>query len=326
MDLAEEFKEKAKKKGGRVVLPESGDKRILKAAEKLSQEGICDVILIGDEQELQEKATQEGIYLKGVNCVSPSNSVNLDDFADVYSQLRKISRDDAEEQIKEPLNWAAMMVRMDKAEAVVAGAAHPTGEVLKTGFRIIEMAPNYSVVSSSFIMILPEFRGEKNKPFIFADCAVVPQPNARQLASIAIASADTMEKLLGKEPIVGLLSFSTKGSSDHREVEKVREALKLIKRQDKDLKVDGEFQVDAAVIPEIGESKAPDSSIAGEVNCLIFPDLDAGNIGYKLTQRFAGAEAIGPIIQGLNKPMNDLSRGCSVEDVVNVSAISLLTA
>ena len=217
-----------------------------------------------------------------------------------------------------------MLVRHDKADASVAGAVSTTGDVLRAAIQVLGLAKGVKTVSSCFMMTLPEFRGVKDKVFMFGDCAVVPNPDAEQLASIAYSTAQTMKNLTGEEPKVAMLSFSTKGSAKHEDIDKVLQALEIVRREHPELKVDGELQVDAAIIPQIGQRKAPDSEIAGNANVLIFPDLDAGNIGYKLTERFAGATATGPIIQGLAKPANDLSRGCSVGDIVDVSAIAML--
>ncbi|MDF1545077.1 MAG: phosphotransacetylase, partial [bacterium] len=226
--------------------------------------------------------------------------------------------------IKSPLFFGAMLVRHDLADASVAGSVNTTGDVLRAAIQVIGLKEGINTVSSCFMMTVPEFNGEKNKVFLYADGAVVPNPTAEQLASIAASTADTMKNLLGVDPTVALLSFSTKGSAKHDDVSKVQEAYAILKETKPDFPFDGELQVDAAIVPKIANSKAPGSPVAGNANVLIFPDLDAGNIAYKLTQRLAGASATGPIIQGLAKPANDLSRGCSVEDIVDVTAIATL--
>ncbi|MCK4574255.1 MAG: phosphotransacetylase, partial [candidate division Zixibacteria bacterium] len=223
-----------------------------------------------------------------------------------------------------PLYFGAMMVRHDKADASVAGSINTTGDVIRAAIQVIGLKEGISTVSSCFMMTVPKYRDEHGKVFLYADGAVVPNPNAKQLASIAVSTADTMKNLLGMDPKIALLSFSTKGSAKHRDVDKVLEAYEILKRDYPELKVDGELQVDAAIVPEVAAKKAPGSEIGGEANILIFPDLDAGNIAYKLTQRLANATATGPIIQGLAKPANDLSRGCSAEDIVDVTAIAVL--
>lgn len=324
MELLESFREKATKLKRHIVLPEGEDERMLKAAQQL-RAGICEVTLIDPKKSVKSQAESLGLDLSGVHVVHPDQSEMRDKYAEEFYRIRKhkgLSRDEAEKMILQPLYFGAMMVRMGDADGSVAGAVNTTGDVLKAGIQCIGLAEGIKIVSSIFLMIAPEW----DRPLTYADAAVVPDPDAEQLASIAISSAQTHKKLTGIDPVVAMLSFSTYGSADHPLVDKVREATRLVRKQAPGLAVDGELQLDAAIVPSVGSKKAPGSPVAGKANVLIFPDLNAGNIGYKLTQRLAGAEAIGPIIQGLAKPANDLSRGCSVEDIVTVSAICALMA
>lgn len=327
MSAVEKIKKKAAEKHGRVVLPEGTEPRVIKAARKLMADDIASVTLLGDPEEISRIASENSVDLSRAEIINPIESPDLNKYVEDLVELRKakgLARETAEQIMCTPLYFGAMMVRHDRAQASVAGSVSTTGDVLRAAIHVLGLAKGINTVSSSFLMTLPSFGGVENKTFAFGDCAVVPNPTAEQLASIAVSTAQTMRKLVGEEPRVALLSFSTKGSASHGDVDKVLNTLEILKKDHPDLKVDGEFQVDAAVIPEIGARKAPGSEIAGKANVLIFPDLDAGNIGYKLVERFAGATATGPIIQGLAKPANDLSRGCSVEDIVNVSAIAIL--
>lgn len=329
MSVIDVIKQKAKQFKAVIVLPEGEDERILKAASILASESVCAPIILGNEKEIKDSLKSFGSNSDGIQIIDPLLDDNRESYINEYFSIRKhkgITLDEAAEQMKNPLFYGAMMVRKGRADGSVAGAMNATGNVLRVAMQIIGLADGIDVVSSSFLMILPEFQGEKEKLFVFADCAVMPDPDAGQLASIAISSAETMKKLGGQEPRVAMLSFSTKGSAKHDRVEKVLNALAIVKEKAPDLEIDGELQLDAAIIQKIGEKKAPGSSVAGNANVLIFPDLDSGNIGYKLVQRLAGAEAIGPIIQGLAKPANDLSRGCSVSDIVNVSTIASVLA
>ncbi|MBD3170162.1 MAG: phosphate acetyltransferase [candidate division Zixibacteria bacterium] len=327
MEIINNIKEKAKALNKRVVLPEGPEERTILAAGKIIEEGICKVTLLGDVEKIKQMCEKESVPVDKIEIIDPVASDKLDDYAQEFYGLRKrkgISEADARETMKNVLYYGAMMVRKGDADGCVAGAHNTTGDVMRAAIQTIGMAEGIKTVSSCFIMVIPEFLDEKDKILIFGDCAVLPDPNVEQLASIAVSSAKTMKSLVGEEPKVAMLSFSTMGSASHEMVDKVVQAMQTARQIDPDLKIDGELQVDAAIIPNVGKRKAPDSVIAGQANVLVFPDLNAGNIGYKLVQRLAGAEAIGPIIQGLAKPMNDLSRGCSVDDIVNVSAIAIL--
>jgi phosphate acetyltransferase len=321
LEILKEIKEKAAAKKKTIVLPESHDERVLQAAEILTKNNIVKVITLGNEEKIREDAQRLGVDLTGVRIIDFEKSEKLSDFANIFYNLRKhkgISIEEAREAMKRDLFFGAMMVREGMADGSVAGSTASTGDVLRAAIQCVGMPEGISIVSSFFLMILPE------KTYTFADCAVVPNPDAAQLADIAISTADNHRKLLDEEPMVAMLSFSTKGSAKHESVDKVIEATEIVKKKRPDIKIDGELQFDAAIISSIGKRKAPGSEVAGKANVLIFPDLNAGNIGYKIAQRLGGAEAIGPIVQGLKKPLFDLSRGCSVEDIVNVAAIAAL--
>ncbi len=315
------IKEKASKNKKTIVLPESHDERVLKAAEVLSKEKVASIITLGDENKIRPVADKLAIDLTGVRIIDPIKSEKLSDFSNIYFNLRKkkgITIEQARETVKHDLFFGAMMVREGLADGSVAGSTASTADVLKAGIQCVGMPEGISVVSSFFLMVFPE------KTYTFADCAVVPDPNPEQLADIAISAAENHAKLTGEKSYIAMLSFSTKGSAQHELVDKVLETLKIAKSKRPDLMIDGELQFDAAIVDSIGRRKAPGSEVAGRANVLVFPDLNSGNIGYKIAQRLGKCEAIGPIIQGLKKPYFDLSRGCSAEDIVNTASIAAL--
>lgn len=330
MSLLQEIRQKAQTKNKTIVLPEGTEERTLAAVEILLKEKIANPILLGDEAAVKDMAGKVGVNISGAEIVNPEKSPYFDDFVQKFYEMRKdkgMTEDKARQLLKDPLYFGAMMVKDGKADGEVAGAINTTGDVLRPALQIIKTAPGISAVSGAFIMIVPNCEFGDNGLFVFADCAVTPNPTAEQMAEFAFSSAETARNLCGmKEPIIGMLSFSTKGSASHELVDKVAKATEIAKSRWPELPVDGEFQADAALVPKVGASKAPGSPVAGKCNVLIFPDLQAGNIGYKLVQRLAKAEAIGPILQGMAKPVNDLSRGCSVEDIVNVVAMTAVRA
>ncbi len=329
MELMKKMWESAKANKKKIVLPEGSEARTVVAAQKIVDEGLAMPILIGNKEEVLKAGKEQGVELNGVEIIDPEVSPKLNEYIEAFYELRKnkgMTMEKAEKIVKDPLYFATMMVKLDDADGMVSGAVHTTGDLLRPGLQIIKTAPGVSVVSSFFIMLVPGSEYGEQGMLLFSDCAVNPNPTSEQLASIAIATAETAKNLCKMDPKVAMLSFSTMGSADHDLVDKVRVATERAKELRPDLDIDGELQLDAAIVPKVANQKAPNSNVAGKANVLVFPDLQAGNIGYKLVQRFANAEAIGPVCQGFAKPINDLSRGCSTEDIVNVVALTAVQA
>jgi phosphate acetyltransferase len=329
MELMNKILEVARRDRKKIVLPEGNEERTIKAAKYIHDEGFAVPILIGDTQAILDKAVQIDIDLTGIEIIDPETSSKLDEYTQSFYELRKdkgMTILKSDKIVRDPLYFGTMMVKMDDADGMVSGAIHTTGDLLRPGLQIIKTAPGVSVVSSFFIMMVPGSQYGEEGMLLFSDCAVNPNPNEDQLAAIAIATAQTAKNLCKIEPKVAMLSFSTMGSADSELVTKVRNATEKAKELRPDLLIDGELQLDAAIVQKVADQKAPNSEVAGKANVLIFPDLQSGNIGYKLVQRFANADAIGPICQGFAKPINDLSRGCSFEDIVKVVAITAVQA
>jgi phosphate acetyltransferase len=326
MNLIEQIKENAKKNRQRIVLPESYEERTLKAADIILDKDIADIILIGEEEVIHADAKKYGLKNIGkATLVDPMKYKKLDAYVDMMVELRKskgLTKDEALALLKNPLYFATVMIKYGDADGEVAGADNATGDVLRPAFQYVKTLPGISVVSGAFLMFLQDATYGENGLMIFADCAVHPNPTDKELAEIAVATAKTTKAIAQIEPRLAMLSFSTKGSASHEMVDKVVSATRIAKEMDPSLKIDGELQVDAAIVESVGLKKAPGSEIAGKANVLIFPNLECGNIAYKLVQRLANAEAIGPILQGLAAPINDLSRGCSVGDIVDLIAIT----
>ena len=326
MSLIDKIKENAKKELRTIVLPESEDERVLLAAQIVLEEKTAKIVLIGKKEKVLADAKTAGANIEGAVIIDPLTSDSLEEYTNELVTLRAkkgLSYDDAKEIMStESRFFACMMVRLGHAHGVVAGSNSPTASVLRAAIQVIKTAPGIKTVSSSFIMETQDKEFGDNGLLLFGDCAVLPDPTSEQLADIAASTAATAKNVVGIEPKVAMLSFSTMGSAKHPMVDKVTKAVEILKERNVDFAFDGEMQADAAIVAAIAKKKAPDSKVAGQANVLIFPDLQAGNIGYKLVQRFAHAAAHGPIIQGLNKPVNDLSRGCSVEDISNLVAIT----
>ena len=329
MSFIENIKQRAKQDIKTIILPEAEDKRVLEAASKVIVQGFAKVILIGDKEQVEKDSRENNIDLSGVEIIDIKTSNKKQEYAQKLFELRQakgMTEEEASKLIEEPIYFGMMMLKNGEADGLVSGAAHSTSNTLRPALQILKTAPNTKLVSAFFVMCVPNCEYGENGTFIYGDSGLNQNPNADELSEIAISSAKSFRSLVGAEPKVAMLSYSTYGSAKSELTEKVIEATKLVKEKEPNLLVDGELQVDAAIIPEVSKSKAPGSPIEGNANVLIFPDLNAGNIGYKLTQRLAKAEAYGPLCQGIAKPVNDLSRGCSADDIVGVVAITAVQA
>lgn len=325
MNLLKSFEDKVRGRGFRVVLPEGGDERIIQAARRLKDDGIAEPVVLGKPDKIDEAIKKSGVDLNGIKTINPRQSSNVDVYVNKYIEGRDdISAAVAKRMIYKPLFYGGMMVACGDADTMIAGAASATATVIQSETLTVGLAEGISTASSFFLMVIPQFLGETDKIFVYADCAVNIEPTAEQLADIALASAKSAEKLIGQQPKVAMLSFSTKGSASHARIDKVIEALDTAKKRNPSLAIDGEFQADSAIVPKVAAKKVKtESSVAGSANVLIFPDLDSGNIAYKLTQYMANAQAIGPFLQGFAVPISDLSRGASVNDIISTTIITL---
>lgn len=329
MSFIDEIKNKAKQNIKTIILTESEDKRVLEAAQKVKSEGFAKIILIGKELEATKLAKENNIDISGIEIIDPEKSEKFEEYANAFYELRKakgITIEDARRIVKDNMYFGTMMVKLGDADGLVSGACHSTANTLRPALQILKTAPGTKLVSAFFLMVVPNCEYGENGIFVFGDSGLVENPTPEELSEIAISSSKSFKQLTGKEPKVAMLSYSTYGSAHSELTEKVIEGTKLLKEKMPDLICDGELQLDAAIIPEIAASKAPGSPVKGEANTLIFPNLDAGNIGYKLVQRLAKAEAYGPLCQGIAKPVNDLSRGCNSDDIAGVVAITAVQA
>ena len=322
------IKERAKADKKTVVLPESMDRRTFEAAETILKEGICNLVIIGTPEEVEENS--KGLDISGATIINPYTYEKTEEYINLFVELRKakgLTYEEAKAQaLGDYMYYACLMVKAGDADGVVSGACHSTANTLRPSLQIIKTKPGVKLVSAFFLMVVPDCEYGANGTFIFADSGLEQNPDPEKLAAIAACSAESFELLAEKEAFVAMLSHSTMGSAKHADVDKVVEATRIVKEAHPELNVDGELQLDAAIVPSVGSSKAPDSKVAGKANVLVFPDLDAGNIGYKLVQRLAKAEAYGPVTQGIAMPINDLSRGCSADDIVGVVAITCVQA
>ena len=329
MSFIENIKQRAQENKKTIILPEAEDIRILEATETIKKEKFANVILVGNEERIKEKAKENNIDIEGIKIVNPETSEKYNEYVDLLVELRKnkgMTEEQAKKLVLDPVYYGMLMVKSGEADGLVSGAAHSTSDTLRPALQILKTAPNTKLVSAFFLMVVPNCEYGENGVFVFSDCGLNQNPNSDELSEIAISSSKSFEQLVGKTPKVAMLSYSSYGSAKSELVDKVNEATKLVKEKAPELLVDGELQLDAAIIPEVAASKAKGSKVAGQANTLIFPDLNAGNIGYKLVQRLAKAEAYGPLCQGIAKPVNDLSRGCFSQDIVGVVAITAVQA
>jgi phosphate acetyltransferase len=330
MNLIEQIKENAKKANKKIVLPEGEEERTLKAADVIIEQGFAALILLGNRARIEQKAAEFGLKnVAKMEIIDPKNNPKQQYYAEMLYEIRKnkgMTIEAAMDLVQDPLYLATLLIKNGDVDGEVAGAQNATGDVLRPAFQIVKTLPGVSVVSGAFVMIMKDKQWGDNGIMVFADCAAHPNPNERELAEIAVVTAKTAKAIAGLDPRIAMLSFSTKGSAKHEMVDKVVNATRIAQEMDSTLQIDGELQADAAIVPKVGESKAPGSPIAGKANVLVFPTLEVGNIAYKLVQRLADAEAIGPVMQGMAAPINDLSRGCSVEDIVSLVAITACQA
>ena len=329
MSFIEEIKERAKKEIKTIVLPEAEDIRILQATEQVLKEQYANIVLVGNQENIEKKVEENHLNIKGARIIDPSTSENYKKYTNLLYELRKhkgMTIEKAQELVKDPVYYGMLMVKDEQADGLVSGAAHSTSDTLRPALQILKTAPDTKLVSAFFVMVVPNCEYGENGTFIFADSGLNENPDAERLSEIAISSGKSFQQLVQKEPKVAMLSYSTYGSAKSELTEKVINATNLVKQKDPNILVDGELQLDSAIVPEVAQLKAPNSPLKGEANVLVFPDLNTGNIGYKLVQRLAKAEAYGPLCQGISKPVNDLSRGCNSQDVAGVIAITAVQA
>ena len=329
MSFINEIKERAKKEIKTIVLPEATDIRTLKATDIICKEEFAKVVLVGNKEEIIKMANENNLDISKAKIVDPSNSEKYEEYVEYFYELRKakgMTIEQARQLILDPVFYGMMMVKKEDADGLVSGAIHSTADTLRPALQILKTKPGTKIVSTFNVMVVPNCEYGEDGVFLFSDCGLNPKPNSDELSEIAISTAESFKNIIRKEPRVAMLSYSTYGSAKSEDVEKVAEATKLAKEKAPDLILDGEMQLDAAIVPSVGNSKAPGSNVAGKANILIFPDLNAGNIGYKIVERLAKAEAYGPLCQGIAKPVNDLSRGCKAEDIVGVVAITAVQA